>query len=427
MAQATDNGEGSMDSMWSDSEPPKGSKEKDSAGAKGEAKTEVKTEAKNEKKSSAKAEVIPEPLSTTTEEEQEKPSKLGFVNKGSGKSNGGSGNLGSVTGFLLGDFVKTSTWPGFGPFKSSGDNEFQDSRENKMKLHAEGDQIKAVELLLADRPAGKQGLLNLQMILDFAMEALGAKPARIAEVNNFVEKNREAVAAGEMPLRTSSGDYQVALLPTPSKSVLIQLTARDGADLTASLMPAQKVEETAPQWTESNPPVEEKPSPNQTPPRNVKAGAKKPAQPAKTTIATAKTNGEDNLKKELGDVIRNWQSIKKIAVKERQTTELGKVLSGKALSRQTTGIQWLITNKKYYDLTPEGVTVDRYVELSKSPKRYAVYARVKELSKLMSENGTKTSEEETTYDVNYTLERLDDHWSIADSQVVKPGTGKSKH
>jgi DNA-binding PadR family transcriptional regulator len=97
------------------------------------------------------------------------------------------------------------------------------------------------------------------------------------------------------------------------------------------------------------------------------------------------------------------------------------VLTGKALAKQTVAISWLVKEKKYYEITPKGVNVDRYQEISKAPSRYAVYAHVKELSRLLDDGTNKLNKEtDDQYNVNYTLEKTGDHWSIYDSQLIQP-------
>lgn len=473
-----------MEDLWHDHEPTKNNKVKLKQKNKSAGNNENKNGVKPEKSSpsASSADSVPEsekstststskaPESTTADpasilggdEANNKPE----VNKSNSDSEdrlksaaapitARPGSLGSLAGFVSGDLIKTSTWPGFGPFKNKGEgeNEFADDRENKLKLHAEGDDISAVELLLKEKPATKQGFLNLQMILDFTMEAVGMRPARISELNTFVEKNKERVTRGDIPVITTCGDYSIALVPTPQKdAIVIQLTPKDSSVKHSALLPSaseEKQEEslnTEPAQiatavkteTKINKPLNKK----------NKAPVKAPAKPnsSSTTNATPTTpstinnsnSGEqgtqnntarvegDSLKKELGDVIRTWQSIKKTAVKERQIEQLGKILSGAALSRQTKSIKWLADNKQYYDLTPEGVIVDKYSAISQMPLRYSVYAKVKERSKLMPEAGGKPiDEQETTYDVNYTLERVNDHWTISDSLIVKKNGDRS--
>jgi len=131
-------------------------------------------------------------------------------------------------------------------------------------------------------------------------------------------------------------------------------------------------------------------------------------------------SGDDALKQEFLEAIRGWQTLKKTAVRNCDTTILSKVLSGKALDKQTLAIGWLVKKKDYYELIPKGVTVDRYEEVPGTPKRYAVYAQVKELSRLMDQTTNKMlSERDDAYKVKYTIEKTGDHWSIYDSDVIK--------
>jgi hypothetical protein len=430
----------SLESVWSDHEPAKASnsgKRKPAKTAKPEPKADSAkpSEKPLESESKAASDLDSAPIASSSSSSSSTSSA--GRSKSTIATTSGTGYLGLASIFINGDFVKSSTWPGFGPFKSSGDNEFMDSRENKMKLHVTGDQIYAVEILVNEAPSTKQGFLNLQMVLDFVMEAVGAKPARISEVNRFIEKNKDTVIRGEIPVVTSSGDYLVSLAPTAGKNAVdIQLTAKDGTTPKLSLLPEpEKPLDTVPQWKESEPPaLQPVNTTNNNAARSAKA-AKKPAQTKTAKVApttndatstntntstSTGTSSGDSLKKELGDVIRNWQTIKKAAVRERQTDQLTKILSGPALARQTTSIKWLADNKQYYDLTPEGVTVDKCTVLSQKPMRYSVFAKVKEHSKLMPESGSKPiDEQETTYDVNYTLERANDHWTISDSLIVK--------
>lgn len=103
------------------------------------------------------------------------------------------------------------------------------------------------------------------------------------------------------------------------------------------------------------------------------------------------------------------------------------MLSGRALVRQTDAIKWLQANKKYYDMNPRSVVVDRFNELTKGQK-YAVYAQVKESSKYMDEpTGQVIKDSEDTYNVNYTIEKSGDKWLISDSAIVtQPNKTKTK-
>jgi hypothetical protein len=143
------------------------------------------------------------------------------------------------------------------------------------------------------------------------------------------------------------------------------------------------------------------------------------AVPSETTdpAANAGQPGGD-LKQTFTDIIQSWQNIKKAAVKSKDLTELPQVLSGKTLIRQSDAIKWLVTNHKYYDMTPKGVVVDRIVDLGKGQK-YAVYAQVKEYSKYMDDATNQVLKvTDDVYNVNYTLEKTGDKWLISDSAIL---------
>ncbi len=139
-----------------------------------------------------------------------------------------------------------------------------------------------------------------------------------------------------------------------------------------------------------------------------------PTTPDQSSAPSAPVTLKDTFR----DVIFGWQKLKKVAVRQRDTSELSTVLSGRALVRQSDAIKWLQTNKKYYDMNPKSVVVDRYTETVKGQK-YAVYAQVKESSKYMDEpTGQVIKDSEDTYNVNYTIEKLGDKWLISDSAIV---------
>lgn len=63
--------------------------------------------------------------------------------------------------------------------------------------------------------------------------------------------------------------------------------------------------------------------------------------------------------------------------------------------------------------------VEKYTELSSSPQKYSVYAKVMELTKIMKDGATKPEKEtDDTYNVNYTVERSGDHWTISNSLLL---------
>ena len=128
---------------------------------------------------------------------------------------------------------------------------------------------------------------------------------------------------------------------------------------------------------------------------------------------------KDPLRDELAGAIRSWQTIKKSALKDRNPAGLSKILSGALLQRQTDSIKALTESKHYYELTPKGVVVEKYTELSSTPQKYSVYAKVMELTKIMKDGATKPEKEtDDTYSVNYTVERSGDHWTISNSLLL---------
>lgn len=393
------------------------------------------------------------------------------ADKGAGQGGGtqtiptpGKGLLCTVSTFKDSELVKTSCWPGVGPFKDDSEGQaLSDPQDNKLRLITSGDKLTAAELLLVGQKQDPQGILNLQMVTAFMLEALGAKNKNIAEFNTFVEKNKASLAAqgrDQAVIRTTSGPYVVSLRSTAAgggPAFLIEVLSKGVSEeevkshSVASLYAGSNTNANAGDEQENTPPpVKTTPAPVKTtvtPVKSTPAPAKttpvKVATTANTTSSAPLSNlskstqqaikqasagettsspaGEgEGLKKELGDVIRNWQSIKKIAVKEKQTGELNSILSGRALAKQTHAVNWLTTQKQFYELTPRGVTVDKVEKLSQTPPRYAVYVKVKELSKLM-EDGTNRviKESEDTYSVNYTVEKISGHWSIENSQIVQ--------
>lgn len=375
----------------------------------------------------------------------------------------GKGLLCSVSTFKDSELVKTSCWPGVGPFKDDSEGQaLSDPQDNKLRLITSGDKLTAAELLLVGQKQDPQGILNLQMVTAFMLEALGAKNKNIAEFNTFVERNKASLAAqgrDQAVIRTTSGPYVVSLRSTAAgggPAFLIEVLSKGVSEeevkshSVASLYAGSNTNPTASDEQETAPkPVKTTPAPVKTiasPVKTTTAPVKTPVKVATTANTTSSaplsnlskstqqaikqasagettspTGGEgEGLKKELGDVIRNWQSIKKVAVKDKQTGELGSILSGRALAKQTHAVNWLTTQKQFYELTPRGVTVDKVEKLSQTPPRYAVYVKVKELSKLM-EDGTNRviKESEDTYSVNYTVEKVSGHWSIENSQIVQ--------
>jgi hypothetical protein len=158
-----------------------------------------------------------------------------------------------------------------------------------------------------------------------------------------------------------------------------------------------------------------------TPPPSARPPVKPPVAAVKTPPA-ATTNQSDALKNTFTELLKTWQSIKKTAVRNRVTSELSDVLTGKALEKQTGAINYLMKTHKYYDMTSRGVVVNKYQELVPG-KKYACFAQVKEFRRFMDDTTNKSLKDaEDTYNVNYTIEKIDGKWFISDSVVINTPT-----
>ncbi|MBX9938694.1 MAG: ARC6/PARC6 family protein [Candidatus Obscuribacterales bacterium] len=449
--------EGSLDSMWSDESGKESGKENSKENSKGTSK-----ESKN---SSQKSEVAPRAIESDFSSGEEV--KTSSSNKGESKKQ--DLPLCTIDSFKMSELVKTSCWPGVGPFQSQKQGQSQneislsDPQENKLHFQAEGDKLARAELLLVGHRNDGLGMLNLQMVSAYLLEAIGAKNKRIADFNDFLEKHKHSLAHGSKDagsISTTSGPYDIVLKSAVSEgnpAFLIQvkkhhsdshsLIALASSPQQGSLRPDENgdIERRLPaagssvpqkvvsRSTTSQP---DKTQPDKTQTDKAQAGKPKTqntgnpsanqtgsqsssssSSPSSTTVKQPKPT--DDLKEKLQETLRAWQTHKKQALRERNIEGLEKYLSGRALARQKDGIKWLTTNKKYYEMTPRGVTVDKYQILSQNPLKYTVTARVKELSKLVDEATGKANESEDSYNVNYTMEKSGDgSWIISDSQLI---------
>lgn len=366
-------------------------------------------------------------------------------------------NLGSRLQFTESNLFKESVWPGVGPFNPSEiSGDYKDNQNNRLRLKTQGDNLKSVELLLTNLDKNSQGLLNMQLTLDFALESLGLKSSKISEINTFLEKNKEKLLVGEQgasePLSTVTDGINLSVMSISrsgekSQDTLIKVQAKiSGPDKIEDSLLSTLIPQTQPDVQEVvavvpiQAPQKAKPAKTTTAikPTNQENKIGKPtikAEPVKTESAKvepgkteqAKT-GNDNFKEELGNVIRTWQAVKKEAVKSREIGELSKILSGPALNRQTLAIKWLSENKKLYEISQQTCRVEKYSLTSQNPKRYAVFAQVKEFSKYLDETTGKVQKESNdTYDVNYTIEKKGNSYTIVDYTLVtkaKPQTNR---
>jgi hypothetical protein len=142
------------------------------------------------------------------------------------------------------------------------------------------------------------------------------------------------------------------------------------------------------------------------------------SKPAETLWNQKPPEAPADLKPEFTDVISDWQQVKRTAVKNLDTAVLEKVLAGKALARQAQFVKWLQDTHKHCENSSKNISVDRYTELAKGEK-YSVFAQVTETSKLVDDSSNEVIKDTTsTYKVNYTIEKIDGHWTISDSEII---------
>lgn len=321
-------------------------------------------------------------------------------------------------------FLVKGAWPGVGPFKpsSSDSSDLTDESQNRLKLDVTNDQVNKAELYLGKpgvQPSARD-FLDMEMSGDFLLEALGAKPKKIAEFNAALEKQRDSLMKGRnASLNLRAGHYLVTIDRSRSVSPYSCLIAVNSLDAHQNVIKEHSLAGSG----------EENTAPNVPEPVTIAAvkkvgagdGKKTSSQIKKPTTAINPTI--DPKRDEFVQAIKNWQSIKKVAVRKHDTAQLSEILSGRALARQTDAVKWLATNKKYYDMVPKGVTVEKYQEVTPG-KKYSVVAIVREFSKFIDEgSGQVLKEVDDKYTVNYTLEKIGDHWSIADSQLLATASG----
>ncbi|HEY9869629.1 MAG TPA: IMS domain-containing protein [Candidatus Obscuribacterales bacterium] len=322
--------------------------------------------------------------------------------------------------------VTKGGWPGVGPFSAGAGaaNEMVDQSSNRLKVQVSDDKVTEAALSLTREKPGPSDFLDLQMSANFLLEAVGARSLKIAEFNNELEKNKQTVLAGAdaKPLTLSAGRYLLSIQkegaePGGRVTYLLRVSSRDiSKDLLQQHSVSREPEKGVGQ-----------------PLPDASAGG----QPAQGTPAVASAlpvaPAADPLLEEFGSVIKNWQRIKKSATRTRQIAELSAVLSGRALILQTDAIKWLSFNRKYWDMTPKGVTVERYSEVVPG-KKYRVLAQVKQSRKFVDDvTGQVLKDVEDDDKVNYTVEKIGDHWFITDyaivsstanPQAVRPQPGK---
>ncbi len=358
----------------------------------------------------------------------------------------GSAPLCTVDAFKGSDFVKSGGWPGVGPFNLTlkVPNEMKDAQDNHLRLKVDDQKVTEAELCLVKQPNASSNFINIQMTTDYFLEALGVKPGRISDFNKELEKSKAEVVKDEVrPLSLPAGKYQVSIaaptdedlssIPQDKKekiALVIKVSSRDASPDTLKAHSSASVDTSSDDATEQ-PPVRVATVPAVTAPP-VRTPVKTPATTVKTPPAATSTppathSSTDTLKSAFTELLKKWQTVKKVAVRNRTTGELSEVLAGKALEKQTGAIKYLMTTHKYYDMTSRGVTVNRYQELTPG-KKYACFALVKEFRRFVDDTtGQVLKDAEDTYNVNYTIEKIDDKWFITDSAVINsPAAPKTR-
>lgn len=331
----------------------------------------------------------------------------------------------------LGEFkasalVSKPAWPGVGPFKASDSNgsEFIDDGQNKLKLALSSDQISSAELGLTKMgTGGAKDFLDLEMTTDFLLEALGAKPRKIAEFNTQLEKNREAIRKGRN-ISLAAGRYQVTIERGKSVAPYSCLISVNSMDAHKSLIKEHSGGDDTPDDTTAkvDTPVVKRLADLVKPKAKtpVTASSVKPAATSSTTGSGASTG--DAKKDEFVNTIKSWQQIKKAALRKRDVSHLTEILGGAALAKQSTAVKWLEDHQKYYDMEPRGCVVEKYTDLG-GGKKFSVIAQVREFSKYIDDNSSNVLKEvDDKYTVNYTIEKQGSKWVIMDSSVLSTGS-----
>jgi hypothetical protein len=320
----------------------------------------------------------------------------------------------SLENFKTSALVQKGGWPGVGPFKVDGDpTSYVDENHNQLKIEVEGDKVTKAELHLTGKKAGttSSALLDMQMTVDFLLESVGIKPKRIADLNSQLEKRKDVLERQPTLVNLTTGRYSVSIDKQASgqENGLDYIIAVNSLEASRQAIKEHSVHED-----------------HQAPPE--KSTIKPTKEPEKVALTQPK-----DLKEDFVNLIKAWQKVKKSAVRTRQTEELADVLAGNALAKQTDAVKWLTEHHRYYEMTPKGVTVDKYAEIS-AGKKYLVAAQVREAYKYVdADSRNVVKESDDTYRVNYTIEKIGWHWAITDSslvstttmQIAKPQTPKT--
>jgi len=315
----------------------------------------------------------------------------------------------TVKEFQESSLVQKGGWPGVGPFKPGGGNphELVDAGDNRLKIEVSGEKVTEAYLSLVKDNTSSNDLLDLQMSANFLLEAVGAKSPKIAEFNGQLEKNKDTVLlqSEAKPVTLSAGRYLVSIQKESANGTgRFRYSLRvNSRDISKDVLKQHSVAQGSSDGSGA-------------PAGNGGAGGESPGS---TTQIASTTAPPTDLLEEFSNVIKNWQRIKKSVTRNRHAGDLAEVLAGRALALQTEAVKWLVTNRKYWEMTLKDVNVEKYSELVPA-KKYTVIAQVKQSRRFVDDvSGTVLKDIEDNDKVSYTVERLGDRWFITDYSIVR--------
>ncbi|MBI4534346.1 MAG: DUF4101 domain-containing protein [Candidatus Melainabacteria bacterium] len=312
--------------------------------------------------------------------------------------------------------VEKGGWPGLGPFQSetTHPDDLVDGGGNRLKMHIANDNVTEAELRLVKEKANVHDFLDLEMSCDFLLEAVGARAKKIAEFNRLLEKSKEAILSKDdfKPLWLSAGRYLVSIERDNTSygqrlTYVIRVMSGDASE--DLIRQHSAIKETEPTGS---------------------SGGKSPSAissvgvPVGIAVSHAIDATADALKEEFLSAVKNWQRVKRTAMRNRESGGLSEVLSGRALAINTDSVKRLSTSHRYWDISPKGVSVDRYSEVVPGVK-YQVLAHIKQSKKFVDDvSGQVLKEDEDSDKVNYTVEKIGGRWLITDYAIVSSSAVK---
>jgi hypothetical protein len=325
----------------------------------------------------------------------------------------------TVDDFKNSALIVSGGWPQVGPFKQQdgGGNEFTDAHNDKLKIQVVENQVAQARLNVSKEKPEPKDLLDIQLDTDFLLESLGAKASSIAQCNRLINKEQAQIWTKTRPLQIAAGHYLVSIKKQAAGQdqpvgYSIEINNQDANSwvLKERSTPASLATSELPDATIAA-----------VQPHPEKTAAAEPTNSKESESAnksSTKVSKPDPLKESFAESIHNWQNIKKKAVKQKQSTQLSSALGGRALAKQVDAVKWLAANQKSCDLTAKLISIDHYTQVIPA-KKYIVQAVVEEQSKYIDDkSGQIFKEEDSTYKVSYTMEKIKDQWLITDYSVT---------